>query len=90
MPHLPGCLQHPVVEAIRQNRPFAREHPVHRSGQPGSDALHPPPQVFLSNALANEPIGLEPVDDGVWSIIYYRTLLGRIDERTGEITGAMV
>lgn len=46
--------------------------------------------VFLSNALANEPIGLEPVDDGVWSIIYYRALLGRIDERTGEITGAMV
>ena len=47
-------------------------------------------EVFLSNALANEPIGLEPVDDGIWSIVYYRTLLGRITERTGEITGAMV
>ena len=46
--------------------------------------------VFLSSALANEPIGLEPVDDGIWSIVYYRTLLGRINERTGEITGAMV
>ena len=46
--------------------------------------------VFLSSALANEPIGLEPVDDGIWSIVYYRTLLGRIDERTGEITGAGV
>jgi hypothetical protein len=33
---------------------------------------------------------LEPVDDGIWSIVYYRTLLGRIDERTGDITGAMV
>jgi hypothetical protein len=46
--------------------------------------------VFLSSALANEPIGLEPVDDRIWSIVYYRTLLGRIDERTGEITGAGV
>ena len=47
-------------------------------------------EVFLRNALANEPIGLEPVDDGIWSIVYYRTLLGRINERTGEITGAML
>ena len=47
-------------------------------------------EVLLSNALASETIGLEPVDDGIWSIVYYRTLLGRINERTGEITGAMV
>ena len=25
--------------------------------------------------------------DGVWNIVYYRTLLGRIDERTKLITG---
>jgi len=30
------------------------------------------------------------VDDGIWSIVYYRALLGRINERTGEMTGAMV
>ena len=45
-------------------------------------------QPFLSNALADEPIALEEVGDGLWNIVYYRTLLGRIDERTGRITGA--
>ena len=44
-------------------------------------------QPFLSNALRDEPIGLEEIGDGLWSIVYYTTLLGRIDERTGQITG---
>jgi putative transposase len=44
-------------------------------------------QPFLSQALNEQDIGLEEVGDGCWSIIYYDTLLGRIDERTGEITG---
>ncbi len=47
-------------------------------------------QPFLSNALADEHIGLEEVGDGLWNIVYYRTLLGRIDERTGRITGVEV
>jgi transposase InsO family protein len=47
-------------------------------------------QPFLSNALADEYIGLEEVGDGPWNIVYYRTLLGRIDERTARITGVAV
>jgi transposase InsO family protein len=47
-------------------------------------------QPFLSNALADEYIGLEEVGDGLWNIVYYRTLLGRIDERTGRVTGVEV
>jgi len=27
------------------------------------------------------------VGDGIWNIVYYRTLLGKIDERTLLITG---
>ena len=45
-------------------------------------------QHFLSQALNNEYIGLEEVQDGLWNIIYYETLLGRFDERTHLITGA--
>ena len=41
----------------------------------------------LSNALRDQHIGLEEVADGIWNIVYYRTLLGRIDERTHLITG---
>ena len=44
-------------------------------------------QPFLSNALADESIGLEEAGDGVWNIVYYETLLGRIDERSKKITG---
>ncbi len=44
-------------------------------------------QYFLSNALKGEEIGLEEIDDGIWSIVYYNTILGRIDRQTGKITG---
>ena len=37
--------------------------------------------------LADEQTGLEEVGGGVWNLVYYRTLLGRIDDRTGQITG---
>jgi transposase InsO family protein len=47
-------------------------------------------QPFLSNALADEYVGLEEIGDGLWNIVYHRTLLGRIDERTGRITGVEV
>jgi transposase InsO family protein len=47
-------------------------------------------QPFLSNALADQYIGLEEVGDGLWNIVYYSTLLGRIDEKTGRITGVDV
>jgi hypothetical protein len=45
-------------------------------------------QYFLSNALAGENIGLEEVDEDVWNIAYYNTVLGRIDIQTGKITGS--
>ncbi len=45
-------------------------------------------QYFLSNALEGEDIGLEEVGDAVWNIVYYNTVLGRIDLRTGTITGS--
>jgi hypothetical protein len=44
-------------------------------------------QPCLSNALRDQYIALEEIADGVWNIVYYRTLLGRIDERSGKITG---
>jgi len=43
--------------------------------------------VFLSHALTGQHIGLEEVADGVWNIVFYRTLLGKLDERTRQISG---
>lgn len=42
-------------------------------------------QIFLSTALAFETVGLQEIDDGIWSINYYQTQLGRFDERTHEV-----
>ena len=47
-------------------------------------------QCFLSTALVGEDIGLEELGDGRWNIVFYRTLLGRIDETNGRITGVGV
>lgn len=44
-------------------------------------------QPFLSHVLALEDVGLEEVGDGIWNIVYYRTLLGKIDARSLRITG---
>ncbi|MBM3276346.1 MAG: transposase, partial [Candidatus Sericytochromatia bacterium] len=37
--------------------------------------------VYLSTALRQHRIGLEEVDDGIWSLFFCDVLLGRIDER---------
>jgi hypothetical protein len=34
----------------------------------------------------NEDIGLDEVAGGIWNIVYYRTLLGKIDVRSLLIT----
>jgi hypothetical protein len=44
-------------------------------------------QPFLSQTLKGQDVGLEEVGDGIWNIVYYRTLLGKIDERSLLITG---
>ncbi len=37
--------------------------------------------LFLATALKQHPVGLEEVDDGLWSIFFCNVLLGRVDER---------
>lgn len=37
--------------------------------------------LFMANALQQHPVGLEEVDDGIWSIHFCHVLLGRVDER---------
>src|SRR5882762_7926184 len=43
--------------------------------------------LFIANALKQHAIGLEEVDDGIWSIHFCRVLLGRVDERDYIIRG---
>ncbi len=45
-------------------------------------------QYFLSSALEGEDIGLEEGGDAVWNLVYDNTVLGRIEQQTGKITGS--
>jgi putative transposase len=59
---------------------------VRRVTSAGTFKLHGQ-RLFLSETLQHQDIGLAEVADGIWNIVYYRTLLGKIDERTLQITG---
>jgi transposase InsO family protein len=44
-------------------------------------------QLFVSDALIHEDVGLVEVADGVWSLYFYHVLLARLDERDYRIRG---
>lgn len=45
--------------------------------------------IFVSQVLVGEPLGLEPVDDGIWSVHFATVLLARFDEREGRLRDAV-
>ena len=45
--------------------------------------------LYLSTALKAHRVGLEEVDDGVWSLYFCDVLLGRIDERKALMKGQL-
>ena len=86
----------PASRWVPSPRPYPEciappEYPGHfevrRVSSAGTFRLHSG-QHFLSQALNDEYIGLEEIEDGLWNILYYETLLGRFDEHTHTITGA--
>lgn len=42
-------------------------------------------QIFLSSVLAGEHIGLEEIDDGIWNVLFFDHVLGRLDQPSGHI-----
>jgi len=45
--------------------------------------------LYLSTALKQHRVGLEEVDDGIWSVFFGNVLLGRIDERQALVRGQL-
>jgi len=43
-------------------------------------------QIFVSQTLGHEHIGLEETADGVWDLYFFDRLLARLDERTWKLT----
>jgi putative transposase len=87
--HTPTTLWTPSCR-LYPERVMPPQYPAHleirRVSTAGTFRLHAH-QPFLSHALEGQDIGLEEVADGLWNIVYYSTLLGKIDERTLYITG---
>lgn len=45
--------------------------------------------IFVSEVLVGEHLGLEPIDDGIWSVHFGTVLLARFDERDGRLRDAV-
>ena len=45
--------------------------------------------IFVSEVLAGERLGFEPIDDGIWSVHFGPVLLARFDERDGRLRDAV-
>lgn len=41
-------------------------------------------EIFLTQPLAGQTIALEPTDDGIWSVRFYRFFIGKLDERENQ------
>ena len=85
----PGDLWCPSPRKYPEHLPEP-EYPGHfevRRVRSGGEMKFKGRMQFVSQALAGQTIGLEPVDDGIWSVIFMNTLLGRFDERKCKIYG---
>ena len=59
---------------------------VRRVGPRGSISFSARP-LFISEVLAGEYVGLEEIDDDVWSVFFYDLLLGRFHVRDWQLRG---
>lgn len=85
----PASRWHPSPRPYPEQSPrpeYARTLEIRRIGSAGTFSWGGRP-YFVSETLRGQDIGLEEIADGTWNLIYYRTLLARIDLRTGELTG---
>src|SRR5437667_628648 len=83
----PATVWHPSPRPYPRRLPHP-EYPGHHLVRLVSDAgtfRLQAQQLFLSQALKQDYIGLEETADGVWSIYFYDVLLGKLHERDFRI-----
>jgi transposase InsO family protein len=40
--------------------------------------------IFISQSFGGQTVGLEPTDDGIWTVHFYRFTIGKVDERKND------
>jgi putative transposase len=87
----PGALYRPSARAYSGELP-ALEYPGHFLAKRVTNAgtiRFKARLLYLSTALKQHRVGLEEVDDGIWSVFFGDVLLGRIDERQALVRGQL-
>jgi putative transposase len=87
----PGALYRPSARAYSGGLP-ALEYPGHFLAKRVTNAgtiRFKARLLYLSTALKQHRVGLEEVDDGIWSVFFGDVLLGRIDERQALVRGQL-
>lgn len=69
---LPAVIPGPEYPSYAEVRYVSTQGQIKFHGRP----------YFLSTTLAHDPVGLIEVDDGIWDVLFYDLLLGRLDLRT--------
>jgi len=84
---VPGDLYRPSPRSLPAHLPEIA-YPGHfevRRVTGGSFSWHTQ-AVFLTHVLSGHPIGLEEIDDGVWTVYFCHQPIGRFDERSKHVT----
>ena len=85
----PGSLYVPATRPLPDRLPepqYSGHLYVRRVSPRGSLSFCGRP-LFISEVLAGEDVGLEEVDDGIWSVFFYDVLLGRFHVRDWQLRG---
>lgn len=62
---------------------YAAQFETRKVGSNGQISWRDQP-IFISEAFAGQIVGLEPTDDGIWTVHFYRFTIGKIDEREND------
>ncbi len=92
-PHESLGMRPPAEFYTPSHRPYPQQlpeltYPGHyevRRVRPKGDIKWQGRQIFISETLQRQPVGLEEVDDGLWSLYFGSVLLGRYDERNQHL-----
>lgn len=91
-PHEGIHMQRPARIYRPPQRPFPSrqcgpDYPAHfetRKVQANGHVSWRDQSIFISEVFAGHRIGLEPTDDGIWTVHFYRFTIGKIDEREND------
>lgn len=85
----PGDRYQPSARVYPERLPpleYPGHYEIRKVNKVGSLTLHNQ-KFFLTRVLEGQRVGLEEIEDGLWSVYLTDLLIGRLDQRTGKVYG---